>query len=676
MRTTRSRSRSFGALRPSSKKDTNALDAKLYENQQSLTEVIAVQEELLNTDVIISGKQSKKQKLVLDQTNTSIMQKTPLRRSSRLVARAETESIDEQNGATNEKESTPLLRLHRSHRSSVPKTFIDSNVDTSHMETHATPIGKRRQSKRLLAAAVESPISSVMKELTGEDTPSKLVAATIGDTQMSTPQCSNTEMEMNEEKDKGCSPGYENDGMKSPYQLRRRRSTSFLTPGPPLSSVKRSKAKRRRTDIMIALASAKSPEEAIKIIATSPMVEMTRRTPKSKLSPELIRNTTAALFDDDNVLLQGPLQLFPDPVDEQKPSCSSKENSKDKEHEDACVPEKRDVSFFRALWATEVEQLTNLADKWEALGEEISGLCEEVQGEIRSTVCQARLLMKQKLQQFSGLVDSCESGDPRTTCQDLQGFWDMVYMQVEDVDNKFVAWTNSSKTTGNQRKWLLSKARMQQKEKKTARVTKASGKSTSKFAAFKAQHLKQNKSTNADAEIAEEKVFDAGFFKVSSPVRTPRYHCEAGTPTKVELPILQSTCGKSSQELTPSSKQTDRLSGASENKENVAHIFLRRSMGEGHPRRSFSPSVPSPLLKDSTPRRKSVESSGKRLRRSLYQRRSQAEDKSSEKDESSEDSLKSQVGDEGRALSVQNRRSTRTCKSVSFAESRAHRVSQ
>lgn len=49
----------------------------------------------------------------------------------------------------------------------------------------------------------------------------------------------------------------------------------------------------------------------------------------------------------------------------------------DKEHEDACVPEKRDVSYFRALWATEVEQLTNLADKWEALGEEISGLCEE-----------------------------------------------------------------------------------------------------------------------------------------------------------------------------------------------------------------------------------------------------------------------------------------------------------
>lgn len=63
-------------------------------------------------------------------------------------------------------------------------------------------------------------------------------------------------------------------------------------------------------------------------------------------------------------------------------------------------------------------------------------------------------------------------------------------------------------------------------KKKTARVTKASGKSTSKFAAFKAQHLKKNKSTNADAEIAEEKVFDAGFFKVSSPVRTPHYHCE------------------------------------------------------------------------------------------------------------------------------------------------------
>ena len=49
-----------------------------------------------------------------------------------------------------------------------------------------------------------------------------------------------------------------------------------------------------------------------------------------------------------------------------------------------------------------------------------------------TTVCQVYLLMgrKGKFHQFAGLVDKCESGDPRTTCQDLQGFWDMIFIQV------------------------------------------------------------------------------------------------------------------------------------------------------------------------------------------------------------------------------------------------------
>ena len=40
---------------------------------------------------------------------------------------------------------------------------------------------------------------------------------------------------------------------------------------------------------------------------------------------------------------------------------------------------------------------------------------------------------------FTGLVDNCEFGigEKETTCQDLQGFWDMVYFQVEDVVEKF-----------------------------------------------------------------------------------------------------------------------------------------------------------------------------------------------------------------------------------------------
>lgn len=52
--------------------------------------------------------------------------------------------------------------------------------------------------------------------------------------------------------------------------------------------------------------------------------------------------------------------------------------------------------------------------------------------QIRTVVGQARLLMKERFGQFSGLVDDCDlgRGEKITTCTDLQGFWDMVYFQV------------------------------------------------------------------------------------------------------------------------------------------------------------------------------------------------------------------------------------------------------
>ena len=55
---------------------------------------------------------------------------------------------------------------------------------------------------------------------------------------------------------------------------------------------------------------------------------------------------------------------------------------------------------------------------------------------MRTAVGQARLLMKERFNQFSGLVDDCElgRGEKITTCTDLQGFWDMVYYQVIALD--------------------------------------------------------------------------------------------------------------------------------------------------------------------------------------------------------------------------------------------------
>ena len=45
---------------------------------------------------------------------------------------------------------------------------------------------------------------------------------------------------------------------------------------------------------------------------------------------------------------------------------------------------------------------------------------------------QADLLMKERFKQFRGLIKNCEfnTGEQKTTIQDLQGFWDIVYFQV------------------------------------------------------------------------------------------------------------------------------------------------------------------------------------------------------------------------------------------------------
>ncbi|XP_054877104.1 disks large-associated protein 5 isoform X2 [Poeciliopsis prolifica] len=100
---------------------------------------------------------------------------------------------------------------------------------------------------------------------------------------------------------------------------------------------------------------------------------------------------------------------------------------------------KHDVSYFRSEMS-ETDRLTDLCLRWESRVEDET-IPEEMRERMRTAVGQARLLMKERFNQFSGLVDDCElsRGEKVTTCTDLQGFWDMVYFQVEDINRKFDA---------------------------------------------------------------------------------------------------------------------------------------------------------------------------------------------------------------------------------------------
>merc|ERR1719193_495829 len=100
-----------------------------------------------------------------------------------------------------------------------------------------------------------------------------------------------------------------------------------------------------------------------------------------------------------------------------------------------------DILYFRNLLESETKRITAICQDWEA---KISAeIAEDYQGQIRSVVGQGRLIMAERFKQFSGLVDNCEygTGERTTSCMDLEGFWEMIYFQVIDVDKKFAELT-------------------------------------------------------------------------------------------------------------------------------------------------------------------------------------------------------------------------------------------
>lgn len=96
------------------------------------------------------------------------------------------------------------------------------------------------------------------------------------------------------------------------------------------------------------------------------------------------------------------------------------------------------ASQFRDLVQEETRRLTNMCQHWESVPLE-PGISDEAKGYIRTAIGQANLLMKERFAQFVTLTHSCEQnlGEKKITCEDLQGFWDVIYFQVEDIDRKF-----------------------------------------------------------------------------------------------------------------------------------------------------------------------------------------------------------------------------------------------
>ncbi|XP_042209782.1 disks large-associated protein 5-like [Homarus americanus] len=255
------------------------------------------------------------------------------------------------------------------------------------------------------------------------------------------------------------------------------------------------------------------------------------------------------------------------------------------------------VAHFRVVLEGETHSLRNYCFKWKKNLKANSDVPEDIEGDIMVAIGQAELLIKERFNQFNGLIDDCEfkRGEKETTCLDLQGFWDIVYLQVEKVIKKFNSleklknngWkevqhspppvihkkkllstpnkpcvTKPRKGNSDLRAHILAarkkmQAKSENAEKDSKTLFKESDQNKYSIAIENCQlrgatdikprktavTLKKTSLSGQDkkrTEKAETSVFDAGFFKIETPTKK-NVSEKHFTPGKVDQKVLAST---------------------------------------------------------------------------------------------------------------------------------------
>uniref|UniRef100_A0A672TY27 DLG associated protein 5 n=2 Tax=Strigops habroptila TaxID=2489341 RepID=A0A672TY27_STRHB len=193
--------------------------------------------------------------------------------------------------------------------------------------------------------------------------------------------------------------------------------------------------------------------------------------------------------------------------------------------------QEHDVPYFRNILRSETKSLMSQCLQWD--GKLELDIPEDAKDLIRTTTGQTRLLIAERFKQFEGLVDNCEfkRGEKETTCTDLDGFWDMVNFQIRDVNKKF---DNLKKIQDNEwqpldvpSKAIVKKKTITNGVSKPKLGTAGRTAAQNRLAAIKAAMREKMKHDGAADHIPQEKlleaekvVFEAGFFRIESPVKT------------------------------------------------------------------------------------------------------------------------------------------------------------
>ncbi|CAK9818799.1 Guanylate kinase-associated protein mars [Anthophora plagiata] len=100
--------------------------------------------------------------------------------------------------------------------------------------------------------------------------------------------------------------------------------------------------------------------------------------------------------------------------------------------------EERTAKYFQFLLNTEITRLNELCKTWTEIKANPE-TTEDGQYQINQTIGQTNLLINKKFERFRRLVADCETGkgEMLVRCKDLQGFWDMMYIEVKNCDARF-----------------------------------------------------------------------------------------------------------------------------------------------------------------------------------------------------------------------------------------------
>lgn len=100
--------------------------------------------------------------------------------------------------------------------------------------------------------------------------------------------------------------------------------------------------------------------------------------------------------------------------------------------------EERTAQYFHFLLNREIDRLTELRKKWIKIRTEPE-TTKNGKYEINQAIGQINLLISKRFERFRTLVTDCEigKGEMLVTCKDLQGFWDMMFIEVKNCDSQF-----------------------------------------------------------------------------------------------------------------------------------------------------------------------------------------------------------------------------------------------